>query len=144
MAVSAAYAAELVLVKSPEIGKIPTPGGRIINYFNGLCGNFRRIERGYLFRPNGELEGSHQGIFRPRSGDPAFLFKPSDLAPEVIGFGLIPTDDPNGPLIRAQDDLDQRPTPEGCFEAFHLPADAVRDDRGAPARCRQLTDARLE
>jgi len=30
------------------------------------------------------------------------------------------SDDPNGPLIRAQDDLDQRPTPERCFEAFHL------------------------
>jgi len=42
------------------------------------------------------------------------------LAPEVIGFVLIPAGDPNGPLIRAQDDLDQRPTPEGCFEAFHL------------------------
>ena len=52
--------------------------------------------------------------------DPAFLFKPSDLAPEVIGFGLIPAGDPNGPLIRAQDDLDQRPRPERCFEAFHL------------------------
>src|SRR5215468_9549748 len=79
-------------------------------------------ERGYLFRPNGELEGSHRGIFRPGSGDPAFLFKPSDLAPEVIGFGLIPADDPNGPLIHAQDDLDQRPTPERCIEAkpFHL------------------------
>src|SRR5215831_6714112 len=98
LAVSAAYAPELVLVKSPEIRAIPTPSGQIINYFNGLCDNFRRLERGYLFRPNGELEGSHQGIFRPRSGDPAFLFKPSDLAPEVIGFGLIPTDDPNGPL----------------------------------------------
>src|SRR6516162_2797279 len=50
----------------------------------------------------------------------AFLFKPSDLAPEVIGFGLVPAGDPNGPLIRARDDLDQRPTPERCFEAFHL------------------------
>ena len=72
------------------------------------------------------LEGSHQGIFRPRSGDPAFLCKPSDLVPEVIGFGLIPADDPNGPLIRAQDDLDQRPTPERWVEALPPPADAVR------------------
>jgi hypothetical protein len=54
------------------------------------------------------------------TGIPHFWFKPSDLAPEVIGFGLIPAGDPNGPLIRAQDDLDQRPTPERCFEAFHL------------------------
>jgi hypothetical protein len=99
LAVSAAYAAV-------NWGKIPPPSGRIINYFNALCVKFRCIERGYLFRPNGELEGSHQGIFRPGSGDPAFLFKPSDLAPEVIGFGLIPAGDPNGPLIRAQDDLD--------------------------------------
>src|SRR5215813_13251090 len=92
LAVSAAYAPELVLVKSPEIrAKLPLRAARIINDFNGLFGNFRRIERGYLFRPNGELEGSHQGIFRPGSGDPAFLFKPSDLAPEVIGFGLIRT-----------------------------------------------------
>src|SRR5215472_6574882 len=67
------------------------------------------------------------GIGRVASGDfstwirdPAFLFKPSDLAPEVIGFGLIPAGDPNRRLIRAQDDLDQRPTPERCFEAFHL------------------------
>src|SRR5262249_18289133 len=59
--------------------------------------------------------GIPQRIFRPRSGDPAFLSKPSDLAPKVIGFGLIPADDPNGPLIRAQDDLDQRPTPERCI-----------------------------
>src|SRR5215471_2667920 len=77
-------------------------------------------------------------------GIPAFLFKPSDLAPEVIGFGLIPADDPNGPLIRAQDDLNQRPTPERCFEALPPPADAVRDDRGAQARRRQRTDAGLE
>ena len=66
------------------------------------------------------LEGSHQGIFRPRSGDPAFLCKPSDLVLEVIGFGLIPAGDPNVPLIRVQDDLDQRPMPERCFGAFHL------------------------
>jgi hypothetical protein len=66
------------------------------------------------------------------------------LAPEVIGFGLIPAGDPNGPLIRAQDDLDQRPTPERWVEALPPPADAVRDDRGAQARRRQLTDARLE
>src|SRR5215472_7927672 len=95
--------------------------------------NFRRIDTRNLFRPNGELEGSHQGIFRPRSGDPAFLSKPSDLAPEVIGFGLIPAGDPNGPLIRAQDDLDQRPRPERCIEALPPPADAVRGDRGAQA-----------
>jgi hypothetical protein len=30
------------------------------------------------------------------------------LAPEVIGFGLIPAGDLNGPLIRAKDELDQR------------------------------------
>src|SRR5215467_4295202 len=101
-------------------------------------------KEGIYFGQNRELEGSHQGIFRPRSGDPAFLSKPSDLAPEVIGFGLIPADDPNGPLIRAQDDLDQRPTPERCFEALPPPADAVRDDRGAQARRHQLTDAGLE
>ena len=60
------------------------------------------------------------GIGGVASGDPAFLSKPSDLAPEVIGFGLIPAGDPNGPLIRVQDDLDQRPMPERCFGAFHL------------------------
>ena len=67
------------------------------------------------------------GIGRVASGDFSTWMRgsrisvqaPSDLAPEVIGFGLIPAGDPNGPLIRAQDDLDQRPTPERCFEAFH-------------------------
>src|SRR5262252_11233909 len=82
-------------------------------------------KEGIYFGQNGELEGSHQGIFRPGSGDPAFLLKPSDLAPEVIGFGLIPADDPNGPLIRAQDDLDHRPTSltngrSGVSKPFHL------------------------
>ena len=138
LAVSAAYAPELVLFKSLEIrAKFPLRAARIINDLNGLCGNFRRIERGYLFRPNGELEGSHQGIIRPRSGDPAFLSKPSDLAPEVIGFGLIPAGDPNGPLIRTQDDLDQRPRLERCIEALPPPADAVRGDRGAQAPYRR-------
>ena len=42
-------------------------------------------------------------------GSANLVVKPSDLAPEVIGFGLIPAGDPNGPLIRAPDDLDQRP-----------------------------------
>jgi len=47
------------------------------------------------------------------------------LAPEVIGFGLIPAGDPNGPLIRTQDDLDQRPTSltngrSGVSKPFHL------------------------
>src|SRR5215467_10297183 len=77
-------------------------------------------KEGIYFGQNGELEGSHQGIFRPGSGDPAFLSKPSDLAPEVIGFGLIPADDPNGPLIRAQDDLDQRRRRSGVSKPFHL------------------------
>ena len=67
------------------------------------------------------------GIGRVASGDFSTWMRgsrisvqaPSDLAPEVIGFGLI-AGDPNGPLIRAQDDLDQRPRPERCFGAFHL------------------------
>src|SRR5215831_5590454 len=94
-------------------------------------------KEGIYFGQNGELEGSHQGIFRPGSGDPAFLSKPSDLAPEVIGFGLIPAGDPNGPLIWAQDDLDQRPRPERCIEALPPPADAVRGDRGTQAPYRR-------
>ena len=86
--------------------KFPLRAAAIINYFKSLCGKFRCIDTGYLFRPNGELEGSHQGIFRPGSGDPAFLFKPSDLAPEVIAHpryyrGLSFRHPPNGSLTRA-------------------------------------------
>ena len=101
-------------------------------------------KEGIYFGQMGNWKGRIRGFFGPRSGDPAFLSKPSDLAPEVIGFGLIPAGDPNGPLIRTQNDLDQRPTPERCIEVLSPPADAVRDDRGAQARRRQLTDAGLE
>jgi hypothetical protein len=82
------------------------------------------------------------GIGGVASGDPAFLSKPSDLAPEVIGFGLIPAGDPNGPLIRAQDDLDQRPTPERCIEAkpFHLQRTRFEVIAERKLRRRQLTD----
>src|SRR5215469_11503540 len=100
-------------------------------------------KEGIYFGQMGNWKGRIRGFFRPRSGDPAFLFKPSDLAPEFIRFGLIPAGDPNGPLIRTQNDLDQRPTPERCFEALPPPADVVRGDRGAQARRRQRTDAGL-
>src|SRR6516162_9395588 len=36
------------------------------------------------------------------------------------------------------------PDAGAVFRSLPPPADAVRDDRGAQARCRQLTDARLE
>src|SRR5215467_13125435 len=82
--------------------------------------NFDVSIQGVYFGQMGNWKGRIRGFLTWITGDPAFLSKPSDLASEVIGFGLIPAGDPNGPLIRAQDDLDQHPTPERCFEAFHL------------------------
>src|SRR5262252_4326596 len=77
-------------------------------------------KEGIYFGQNGELEGSHQGIFRPGSGDPAFLSKPSDLAPEVIGFGLIPADDPNGPSYARRTTSISARRRSGVSKPFHL------------------------
>src|SRR5215472_11510646 len=67
--------------ESRNSGKIPTPIGRLINDINGLCGKFRRIDTGSLFRPNGDWKGRIRGFFDLDQGIPHFCASPRTWRP---------------------------------------------------------------